>query len=84
MMNLFLYGTSACHLCEQAKDIIWLLLEEYPLRLLEIDIAESDELLERYGVRIPVVKFPDKEKELQWPFDQFQMRAFLAEGMTAA
>lgn len=76
-MNLILYSTSACHLCEQAKELLWPLLENQAIRLSEIDIAESDELLERYGVRIPVYKFSHRQEELAWPFDTTQLQNFL-------
>lgn len=69
--------TSACHLCEQAKKILWSQANEFPLQLQEIDIANSDELLERYGVRIPVLRFTDTQEELGWPFDGIQVRNFL-------
>lgn len=42
----------------------------------EMDIADQDVLFERYGVRIPVVLHPD-QRELGWPFDSAQLRAFL-------
>jgi hypothetical protein len=51
-------------------------LEEYRCRLQEVDIADSDELLERYGVRIPVIEFTETKEELPWPFDTTQVRAF--------
>jgi hypothetical protein len=73
-----LYSTPGCHLCELAKDILWPLLDEFTLRLDEVDIADCDELVERYGVRIPVLAFADTDEELNWPFDQHQARAFLA------
>jgi hypothetical protein len=43
----------------------------------EVDISESEELFERYGLRIPVLQHPDK-RELNWPFTQGQLQAFLA------
>ena len=42
-----------------------------------VDIAASDELFERYGVRIPVLRAPDGN-ELGWPFDGPQLLAFIA------
>lgn len=78
-MKLYLYSTSACHLCEQAKEILWPLMEDYPLRLQEVDIADTDELLERYGVRIPVLKFAEDDCELGWPFDAAQLREFIVQ-----
>lgn len=43
----------------------------------DVDISESDALLERYGVRIPVLQHPDG-RELNWPFSQAQLQGFLA------
>jgi glutaredoxin len=77
MNTIRLYSTPGCHLCEMAKDIIFPLLDHYALYLEEIDIAESDELIERYGVRIPVLKFPDRADDLGWPFDAAQIQSFL-------
>lgn len=77
MKVIYLYSTPGCHLCDLAKDIIWPLLNDYPLRMEEIDIAESDELLERYGVRIPVVAQPHSLNELGWPFDTAKAQVFL-------
>lgn len=76
-MHIILYGTVACHLCEQAKEILWPLVERFSLRLEEVDIAESDELLERYGLRIPVVKLSTVKQTLDWPFDPAQLEAYL-------
>ena len=78
MKTCILYSTPGCHLCELAKELLWPLLDEFAARMEEIDIADSDELIERYGVRIPVLTAPDVTQELGWPFDQQQARFFLA------
>ncbi len=70
---LTLYGTSACHLCDQAKGI----LEEAGLAFVWVDIAADAALLERYGVRIPVVRHPAGGRELDWPFDRSSLVAFI-------
>jgi Glutaredoxin-like domain (DUF836) len=70
-----LFGTSACHLCELAED---LLLSRSELVFEKVDISESDQLFERYGVRIPVLKAPDGT-ELGWPFDGGQLDTFLGQ-----
>ncbi|MGV8836689.1 glutaredoxin family protein [Cellvibrio sp.] len=77
MQSIYLYSTPGCHLCEMARDIVSPLLNNYSLYLEEIDIAESDELIERYGVRIPVLKSPRHIDELGWPFDTQQATDFL-------
>ncbi len=67
-MKVYLYSTVGCHLCEQAKVILWPLLLQYQFRLVEVDIAESDEMIELYGTRIPVLHVKDPVTELNWPF----------------
>jgi hypothetical protein len=73
-----LYGTSACHLCELAADMI--MAQAATLQGVDVeavDISESEILFERYGLRIPVLQHPDN-RELNWPFSPLQLQAFLA------
>lgn len=72
-IKLVLYGTSFCHLCEQAEVV----LQAVGVEAEHIDIAEDDALLEKYGVRIPVVKREDTGAELGWPFDVAAARRFI-------
>jgi hypothetical protein len=67
-----------CHLCDKAKTILWPLLQQYQFNLMEIDIADSDTLIERYGTQIPVLRAPDNSGELNWPFSAEQVDAFFA------
>ena len=77
MKTLYLYTSLGCHLCEQAKEIVEPLLPTYQLVLKEVEIAECDELLERYGVRIPVVRLEGRLDELGWPFDASGLAQYL-------
>ncbi len=70
---LTLFGTSACHLCELAED----LLLQAGVEFTTVDISESDALFERYGITIPVLRREDGA-ELNWPFDETALAAFLA------
>ncbi|MDI5987004.1 glutaredoxin family protein [Halomonas sp. M4R5S39] len=54
MMRLTLYTTLGCHLCEQLEAQLVHLANEVPV-LDRVEIADDDALLERYGVRIPVL-----------------------------
>ena len=72
MPPLTLYSTTACHLCELAKA----LLRGAEVSFEEVDVADSDALFERYGVRIPVLRHPDG-RELGWPFGPEELAAFL-------
>lgn len=72
-----LYGTSACHLCEQAEGMLAVQLDTTTGTSIElVDIVESDVLFERYGLRIPVLQHPDG-RELNWPFRPEQLQVFL-------
>ena len=76
-MKLYLYGTSACHLCEKAHALVYSLADEYDLKIVEIDISEDDELLELYGTTIPVLLHINTQQSLNWPFDLQDTRQFL-------
>ena len=77
MSELILYTTLGCHLCEQAKAQIYPALEGKNITLKEVDIADSDELMVRYGVRIPVIHYLGGE--LGWPFSSADVAQLLAE-----
>ena len=75
--GLVLFGTSACHLCDLAQQV----LEYYNGNYAEIqfsnrDISESDELFELYGLKIPVLRQGDG-RELDWPFSVDELARFL-------
>lgn len=72
-IGLVLYGTEFCHLCDEAKAI----LRESGIEADYVDIADNDELLETYGIRIPVLKRMDNGVELGWPFDSVAVSRFL-------
>ncbi len=76
MQALKLYGTSACHLCDLAEELLLETLGGRKEAFEKVDISESDALFERYGLTIPVLAHPDG-RELQWPFDRERLVAFL-------
>ncbi|WP_075982883.1 glutaredoxin family protein [Bacillus massilinigeriensis] len=59
--NVILYTRNGCHLCEQAKEILVELKQQFNFVLDEVDINHSDELTEKYGLMIPVVEINGKE-----------------------
>ena len=74
MQNTYiLYGTEFCHLCDEAKAV----LRATGVETDQIDIAEDDGLLEKYGMRIPVLRSKDTGAELGWPFDAAAIARFL-------
>jgi glutaredoxin len=56
-----LYTRKQCSLCGKAKQIIIELKQDWDIILEEVDIDESDELTELYGIMIPVVKMDGEE-----------------------
>lgn len=77
-IELRLMSTSHCHLCDQAKAMCESILNPDFFILTVVDIAESDDLVERFGVRIPVLCKVEDHSELGWPFDPEQIIEFLS------
>jgi len=79
-MRLLLLGTSGCHLCEQAEEIIRLcLVNQYDQWIEIVDIADHEQWQQRYAVRIPVLYHPETQRELGWPFDQSHVIKFIGD-----
>lgn len=76
-MSYRLYSTLGCHLCEQAKALVEQALGPAGGVWEEVDIAESESLVEAYGVRIPVLQNTQTGAELGWPFDLAQLQEWL-------
>ena len=77
MIRLRLYTTLGCHLCHQLEALlVTLCSDEY--RLERVEISEDDALVERYGVRIPVLA-DGEGQELDLGFEAPRLAAWLAE-----
>ena len=76
-MNLTLYVTRGCHLCEDALAV----LADAGLGdvVQTVEIGYDEALAERYGERIPVLRLPATGGELDWPFTAAEVRV-LVEG----
>ncbi len=88
MIELLIFGTAGCHLCEQAEQVLQPVLVHINDQLVKagvdnavvtrvVDITDSAELMELYAIRIPVIRLRADEEELGWPFDEAQAYAFL-------
>ncbi|MGZ4997717.1 MAG: glutaredoxin family protein [Methylobacter sp.] len=69
-----LFGTSGCHLCEQAEVIV---NARVPDGVEYVDIAEQEQWQEQYAIRIPVLYDSETKQELGWPFDQADVDGFI-------
>lgn len=82
-IHLTLFGTTACHLCDLCEELI------EPVKgngvvVTKVDIVDTPDLLERYQLRIPVLRREDTGAELNWPFDLVQLMDWLADSTTEA
>jgi glutaredoxin len=68
-----LYTREGCHLCEDAKQSLLELKKNWNFILEEIDIDQSDELTEQYGLLIPVVMV-DGDEASSGLFDYLEIR----------
>ncbi|MDC7825128.1 glutaredoxin family protein [Pseudomonas sp. BLCC-B13] len=71
-----LFGTLGCHLCEVAEALLMPFVE-HGLLVELVDIAEREDWVEQYGLRMPVLRRSDTGAELNWPFDAEQVVTFL-------
>lgn len=76
-MELLFYTTPQCHLCELAEALLVSTPMPAPIPVDVVDIAQSGELVERFGTRIPVLRRSDTGQELDWPFTRDQLLTFL-------
>lgn len=72
----YLYSSEGCHLCEQALQLCQDLIVNKKLSV--IDIVDHEELVELYGVHIPVLARLDNGEKLYWPFTQQQINELIA------
>lgn len=82
--TLVLYSTLGCHLCEQAEALLQALPLLNPRAIEVIEISDDDALVTRYGTRIPVLGWEVEGSrlgaELDWPFDEAAVLAFVRGG----
>ena len=78
-ITLDFYTTAGCHLCEQAEQLLAELCQQQPVTVISNDIAEDEALVERYGIRIPVVRHRSSGAELGWPFGLAELHGLLTQ-----
>ncbi len=75
MSDLILFQRDHCHLCELA----WEVLAQARVADFESVWIEGDQQLEnRYGLRVPVLKHTRSSMELDWPFTAEQVALLMA------
>jgi len=77
-MKVSFFTTLGCHLCEQALVLLRNIeASGFTMTINEVEIADHIELLEQYGIRIPVVLIDGHDNDLGWPFTEAELRNFL-------
>jgi glutaredoxin len=71
-----LYMRQRCHLCEDAKTLLEELQQEWQFVIMEVDIDEDDDLIERYGITIPVIELNGEEVQAGIINKKFIIEAF--------
>jgi glutaredoxin len=64
-VRLTIYSKPGCHLCDEMKSLVHRIIaqrsDDLPIALDEIDISSDRELLDRYGLEIPVLLIDGKK-----------------------
>lgn len=77
-MKYLLLGTTGCHLCELAEELIDESLVDRPgIKVELIDIAEQCQWQADYATLIPVLFQKDTGKSLNWPFTKDDVLTFI-------
>ncbi|MBH0006206.1 glutaredoxin family protein [Psychrobacter sp. SWN149] len=74
----WLLGTSGCHLCDIAEQIITQFQAVQPISYQKVDIADFDEtLMMAFATTIPVILTPSKR--LNYPFSVMDLQQLLTQ-----
>ncbi len=73
-----LYSADGCHLCDDALTVIGAVLGEID-SVDVVNIRDDEALIEKYGLRIPVIRKAESEDELGWPFAEDDLRDWMGE-----
>ena len=75
MTKFVFYTTDGCHLCELAWELV--IAQGLVSKMTQVEIIHDENDIARYGIRIPVIKNNNTEKEIGWPFDSIELADFI-------
>lgn len=75
MTKFAFYTTEGCHLCEQAWELV--ITQGLVSQMTQIEIIHNEMDIANYGIRIPVIKNNETDKEIGWPFDSIELADFI-------
>ena len=70
-MRIQIFSTDGCSLCEKVIDKLFDLSIDHGLEIYVTDVSLDEELINRYGADIPVIK--TSEKILRSPFSDAEL-----------
>jgi uncharacterized membrane protein len=73
MLNVTLYSRAGCHLCDQAKADLEALSEQYPHKLIVVDVDGDKEFRKAYGEEVPVVEVGPYRLKAPFSLQELQM-----------
>ena len=75
--KVILYGKKECCLCDDAMEILQKVNASLPFDLEKRDISDDGELLERFGLKIPVI-FVDGVEVFKYRVNENRLRVLLS------
>jgi uncharacterized membrane protein len=82
MITVMLYSRKDCHLCEVAKEELDSLRDEYPHKLVVVDVDADPQLQESFGELVPVVTVGPYQ--LKAPFEPRELKVTLGAAQLGA
>ncbi len=61
MITFTVYSRFGCHLCEDLLMHLTLLQQDHDFRVIEVDVDSSPQLIEQYGLKVPMVIYGDEQ-----------------------
>ena len=74
-MRIQIFSTDGCSLCDKVIDKLFDLSIDHGLEIYVTDVSLDEELINRYGADIPVIKM--SEKILRSPFSDEELLALI-------
>ena len=78
-MRLTIYSKPGCHLCDEMKSLVNRVVAQHsnePIAVDEIDISSVPDLLDRYGLEIPVL-LVDGKKTAKYRVSEEELRRMI-------
>jgi len=60
-LRLKIYSKPGCHLCDEMKEVVHRTIVDQDISVEDVDISTDPDLLDRYGLEIPVLMIDDKK-----------------------